>query len=31
MSEFMTMTIKRKNYLFWYDFDDKVKVVAFRV
>ena len=31
MSEFMTRTIKRKKYLFWYNFDDKVKVVEFRV
>ena len=27
----MTRTIKRKKYLFWFDFDDKVKVVEFRV
>ena len=31
MSEFMTRTIKRKKYLSWYNFDDKVKVVEFRV
>ena len=31
MSEFMTRTIKRKKYLFWFDFGDKVKVVEFRV
>ena len=31
MSEFMTRAIKRKKYLFWSDFDDKVKVVEFRV
>ena len=31
MKEFMTRTIKIKKYLFWYNFDDKVKVVKFRV
>ena len=31
MSEFMTRTIKRKKYLLWYNFDDKAKVVEFRV
>ena len=31
MSEFLIRTIKRKKYLFWFDFGDKVKVVEFRV
>ena len=31
MSEFMTRTIKRKKYLFWYNFDYKVEIVEFRV
>ena len=31
MSEFMTKAIKREKYLFWYNFDGKVKVVEFRV
>ena len=29
MSELMIRTIKRK-YLFWFDFDDKVKIVEFK-
>ena len=31
MSEFMTRAIKRKKYLFWYNFDYKVEIVEFRV
>ena len=31
MTEFMTRTIKRKKYLLWYNSDDAVEVVEFRV